>query len=643
MLCNGQCSILVVFFSANTGRLISTLKKAFDMSPGDSDLRRRFYSSISSIDISSATDDVFKDVAAQWGRVTNADSCWLWIHNKYTDEWELACRSGNDSQETVVNEFINKQEGSVADYASILNECVHIPTLDWTASHNNRDYRVARREWLERLNVKCFDAFPVKLQFANAKPLPPLENHLEIVLCCHFSNASNRVVHQSDSSDAMRRVTAFVVENHIQSKHFNLLIKLNDMSRKYLTKITRTPAEDRVDYLRELSKVIQDELQVRGVSVFYRVPFEDSVACLFSTGICDKAGKIIGTAMLADAKYKMGEGRTGSCFKDGRPRFLTVGDVDNNNAKYIEVDATKTMTRGPALMCPIPRSSFKPARSEGPHADGVVRCTEHPARFRRDTLRNFDPIEAYTLQFISLQISPVLDMLGVRIAREQQVSVIKHDLEAPLFMIKDTVEQIIKETEQGIPISTYCLPDLNMASVLGLNLVSFLEAEPGEIARCEARWTFLEGEIVARNKSMLRYYARKVGDMTINFDSFHQIPQLWIDRDLVERVFLNLMINAIKYGAPNTTIRVVPRVSPGWFFVDVENRGVGISEYDAQHIFKPYYRGARAKKRKLGVGLGLYIARVAMERNGGTLTLSRLEDPTVFTMGFPTRLARVAN
>jgi K+-sensing histidine kinase KdpD len=209
-------------------------------------------------------------------------------------------------------------------------------------------------------------------------------------------------------------------------------------------------------------------------------------------------------------------------------------------------------------------------------------------------------------------------------------------------MIRDTVEQIARETEQGLQMSSYCLPDLDMASVLGLNLVSFLEVAPNEITRCDPRWTFLEGEIVARNMSMLRYYARKVGDMQIYFESFHQIPQLWIDRDLTERVFLNLMINAIKYGAPSTLIKVVPRVSPGWYHVDIENNGIGISASDEKHIFKPYYRGARAKKRKLGVGLGLYIARIAMEKNGGALTLTKREDPTVFTMSFPARIARAS-
>lgn len=605
-----------------------------------SELRREFYSSISDTKVAQPLEAVFEAAAAEWRRVTGADSCWVWIHNVYTDQWELVCRSGVDSRDPVMEEVMNKNDGSVAGFAAQLDRGVFIPNLAWSDHLDGREYRVACRKWLESLNVTCFDAFPIRVHFANTTPLPPLQQDITVVFCCHYTARKNRVHHEPHSSDAMRRVTALVVANHIQSRHFQLVMKLNDLSRRYLTRITRTPAQDRTDYLRYLSKVITAELSVRGVSVFYRVPFEDAAVCLFSTGLCDKNGRPIAPDAFSDVKYELGDGRTGACLKDGRPRFISVNDVDNENARYIELDKHGNMTNGPALLCPIPRSSFRDPRQDGPHADGVVRCTEHPARFRQDSHRNFNPIEAYTLQFICLQVSPVMDMLSARIAREQQVSIIKHDLEAPLFMIRDTAEQIARETEQKLPLAEYCIPDLNMASVLGLNLVSFLEVAPAEITRCDPRWTFLEGEIVARNKSMLKYYARKVGDMTISFESFHFVPQLWIDRDLVERVFLNLMINAIKYGAPGSQIRVIPRATNGWYHVDVENMGIGVSERDEKHIFKPYYRGARAKKRKLGVGLGLYIARVAMEKNGGKLELRQRENPTVFTMSFPARIAR---
>lgn len=84
-------------------------------------------------------------------------------------------------------------------------------------------------------------------------------------------------------------------------------------------------------------------------------------------------------------------------------------------------------------------------------------------------------------------------------------------------------------------------------------------------------------------------------------------------------VFRNLVDNAIKYSGP--TVDVLVRATPepsGGVRVDVEDRGIGIPREELRRIFQPFYRaGAEAQRRVKGLGLGLFIVRFLVRRQGG--------------------------
>jgi signal transduction histidine kinase len=246
-------------------------------------------------------------------------------------------------------------------------------------------------------------------------------------------------------------------------------------------------------------------------------------------------------------------------------------------------------------------------------------------------------METQTLQFICRQISPILHTFAVREQREHQISLIKHDLFVPLQMIASTIAEIKRRNQSAQPVPEYRFLDLDMALAAARNLGRQLEADPREETITPER-TLLEGDIIAHNAAMLRHYASRQNNMSIYFDSFKGIPPLYLDQNAITRVFYNLIVNAIKYGESGSEIRVSPRTTATGFAVDVANYGIGVSAEDEAHIFEPYYRAATAQSKSLGAGLGLYIARVLMEKHRGRLDLRSPNDPTVFTMFFPSEL-----
>jgi signal transduction histidine kinase len=81
----------------------------------------------------------------------------------------------------------------------------------------------------------------------------------------------------------------------------------------------------------------------------------------------------------------------------------------------------------------------------------------------------------------------------------------------------------------------------------------------------------------------------------------------------------NLVDNAIKY-APDSPIEVALDYDDRFIQISVTDHGAGMTQEEAQHIFDRFYRGP-LRRDVPGSGLGLPIARSAIERAGGTLVV----------------------
>jgi two-component system sensor histidine kinase CpxA len=89
---------------------------------------------------------------------------------------------------------------------------------------------------------------------------------------------------------------------------------------------------------------------------------------------------------------------------------------------------------------------------------------------------------------------------------------------------------------------------------------------------------------------------------------------------LLKRALENVIRNAVHYTASATDVDVDLSESPGGWEITVEDQGPGVPEDQVEKIFEPFYRIDEARQRETGgFGLGLSIARRAVEQHGGTI------------------------
>jgi len=109
------------------------------------------------------------------------------------------------------------------------------------------------------------------------------------------------------------------------------------------------------------------------------------------------------------------------------------------------------------------------------------------------------------------------------------------------------------------------------------------------------------------------------------------------DAKLLFQAFSNLVANAVKYSPAGGLIEVDAGIVGDQAVVAVADRGIGIPSGDLGRLFERYYRGSNVSGI-VGTGVGLYLAKTAVELHGGVIEVtSREGDGSRFVVRLPRR------
>lgn len=224
-------------------------------------------------------------------------------------------------------------------------------------------------------------------------------------------------------------------------------------------------------------------------------------------------------------------------------------------------------------------------------------------------------------------------------AKSEFVQMVTHELRSPL----SAVQSMLRVLETGYVGSlTSKQQDLIERSK---RRIAFLLALVGDLLELAAgRMEQLKGEKkeVLLNETLTKVIelvqtsAEEKG-LNLNVDIASEPLVLVGVEDGLERVFVNLVGNAVKYTPAGGSVSVRAWSEDGQIKVEVADTGIGIPEEALPRVFDEFYRAKNAKSMEMeGTGLGLAIAKDVVEQHGGQISVkSAVGEGSTFYVTLP--------
>ena len=211
------------------------------------------------------------------------------------------------------------------------------------------------------------------------------------------------------------------------------------------------------------------------------------------------------------------------------------------------------------------------------------------------------------------------------------VATINHELRTPLTSITGYLDLILDGSGGGLS------PEIaQMLEIVGRNAnrLNHLIGDLLTISRTDAEETRLDVEEILLADLLEQVLASLTPaaasrNISLTLDAAEAGLRLDGDREQLERVFTNLVSNAVKFTPPNGSVRIQADPLPGeagaapMVRVRVQDTGIGIPAEDQPKLFSRFFRASNATAAAIpGTGLGLAIVQDMVHQHGGELSIS---------------------
>ena len=219
---------------------------------------------------------------------------------------------------------------------------------------------------------------------------------------------------------------------------------------------------------------------------------------------------------------------------------------------------------------------------------------------------------------------------------------ISHEFRTPLTLMLCPLEELISNKNISSSVQESLLVThrnaLRMQKLVN-NLLDFSRIEAGKINA-----TYEPVNLSSFTIDLASTFRSAIEKEGIQFvvDCSLLSKEVWIDRDMWEKVVINLLSNAYKYTFKGQ-ILVRLRESEGLINLIVKDTGVGIPDSDLEKIFERFHRVEPVMGRTLeGTGIGLSLVKELVKLHDGSISVeSKLNEGTQFTVRLPFKNSRV--
>lgn len=210
------------------------------------------------------------------------------------------------------------------------------------------------------------------------------------------------------------------------------------------------------------------------------------------------------------------------------------------------------------------------------------------------------------------------------------VSLVSHQLRTPLTAINWYADSLLNDPKQPrlTDQQRSYLEKLHDGGRRMSSLIDdLLSASSLELGTYNAEPSLMHIESVFKTVVKDLQPSMELKNISFTMDMDKRLPKAVLDEQLLTAVFQNLLSNSVKYTAPGGKIRVNVIRQKTFFLIHVADTGIGIPVAEQSQVFTKLFRADNAKIVDAdGTGLGLYIARAMVERMGGRVWFTSVEN-----------------
>ena len=217
------------------------------------------------------------------------------------------------------------------------------------------------------------------------------------------------------------------------------------------------------------------------------------------------------------------------------------------------------------------------------------------------------------------------------------VSNVSHELRTPLALISMFAETLemdrVKTEAKKKEYYTIISHEANRLGRIVNTILNFSKMEAGK-----RKFNFAEedlNEVAVLVYQNYSYHLFNKG-FDFEFEPGIDLPKIIIDREAVSEALVNLIDNAVKYSSDIKFIKMITRYENDSVTIEVQDKGIGISDEDQKKVFDKFYRVSTGLVHTTkGTGLGLALVKQIVDAHKGSIELkSKLGEGSSFKLVF---------
>jgi signal transduction histidine kinase len=226
-------------------------------------------------------------------------------------------------------------------------------------------------------------------------------------------------------------------------------------------------------------------------------------------------------------------------------------------------------------------------------------------------------------------------LLRVQLQKERLMSFVVHDLKNPVNSMDLHAQLLLRDptlSGKSRESATQIRAEARQLARMILNLLDLSKGDEGKLSAKRA-----EIDAQALVSGVFNELGAAAQARRVSLESTFEAQKIRADEDLLRRTIANLVENAVRHAAADTSVTVGIATIDGSVEIRVVDRGPGVPAELRERVFDPFVQveGKDMQSTRTGRGLGLAFCKLAVEAHGGKIWVEDGSPGAIFCLRIP--------